>query len=214
MKRTASIFTALLLLFTFLPAAGDSPGTVIGTVIDVETRAPIASATVSLMGTGFTAKSGRDGQFRIDGIPEGFYQVKAEAASYEPHVMNNLYIGGGSGKVTAFFTLASAERTKEAGEVDVQPSPIQPFIAPKYPEEARKKGIEGTVFVKMLVSEKGEVKNAQVIQTDAEVLNQASIEAAMKWRFTPGGKNGKPVSTWIVLPFKFKLNPDDVKPKN
>lgn len=213
MRTIRTIIIASLLLSAALPAAEERPGSIIGTVIDVESRSPVAAATVSVLGTSFTVKTAVDGQYRIDGVPEGFYQVKAEAASYTAQVLNNIYVGEGNGKVTAFFSLTPTESTKESGEVDVQPTPIQPFVAPHYPEQARKKGIEGTVYVKMLVSEKGVVKNAQVIQSDAEILNKASIDAAMKWRFTPGAKNGKAVSTWIVLPFKFKLGPEEGQPK-
>lgn len=211
---------AILLLSTIffaslLPvgAAAANDGILIGTVIDAESRQPIAAAVISILGTNYTTRTGKDGQYRIDGLPEGFYQIKAEAPKFDHQIKNNVYVGAANDKVSLFFTLFGKGTAREAGEVDEQPSPIQPFISPKYPDDARKKGMEGTVFVKLLVSERGDVKQTEVVQSDAEIFNQASIDAAMKWRFTPGKKNGVPVATWVVLPFKFKLDTDETKKK-
>ena len=83
-----------------------------------------------------------------------------------------------------------------------------------YPEEARKDGIEGTVWVKILIDEKGNPQKAVILKSDAEVLNQATIDAAMKWKFKPAVLKGKPVEAWVSIPFKFKMdNPKTNPPK-
>jgi len=77
---------------------------------------------------------------------------------------------------------------------------------PEYPEIAKRAGITGKVFVKVLVDKEGKPKKAVVIKTDSELFNQAAIDAAMKSAFTPAIQNQHPIAVWIVLPYKFQLN--------
>lgn len=77
---------------------------------------------------------------------------------------------------------------------------------PEYPEIAKRAGITGKVFVKVLVDKEGKPKRAVVIKSDSELFNQAAIDAAMKSAFTPAIQNQHPIAVWIVLPYKFQLN--------
>lgn len=184
----------------------EKKGAIVGTVIDLDTREPIALAKVTILGTKFSATTGKDGQYRIEGIPEGYYQIKAEAENYQSKVENNVPVYQAEHPRFIFFILSQKSNLKEIGEVDRQPDPIGPAVWPIYPKEAKERGIEGTVYVKLLVNDKGVVEKAVVEQSDAEIFNKVSIDAAMKWKFKPALKQGLPVSTWIMLPFKFKLS--------
>ncbi|MGD1006390.1 MAG: energy transducer TonB [Ignavibacteriaceae bacterium] len=84
-------------------------------------------------------------------------------------------------------------------QVVVQGSPI-------YPDLAKRAGVEGTVYVKILVNKEGKPTKAVVIKSDSEVFNQPSIDAALKFVFTPAIQHKSPVMVWVVIPFKFKLN--------
>ncbi|MEW6702061.1 MAG: TonB family protein [Bacteroidota bacterium] len=76
---------------------------------------------------------------------------------------------------------------------------------PEYPEIAKRAGITGRVWVKVLVDKEGKPKKAVVFKTDSELFNQAAIDAAMKSAFTPALQNNHPIAVWIVLPYKFQL---------
>ncbi|HTR80822.1 MAG TPA: TonB family protein [Bacteroidota bacterium] len=89
--------------------------------------------------------------------------------------------------------------------VEKQPVPIK-NPPPIYPEIARRAGVEGTVWVKIWVDKEGKAKKAQILKSDAELFNQAAIDAAMQWVFTPAVMNNGPVAVWVSIPFKFKLN--------
>jgi protein TonB len=79
-------------------------------------------------------------------------------------------------------------------------------VKPEYPEIARRAGIEGVVWVKILVDKEGKPRKAVVIKSEAgEVLNQAAVSAAMQFLFTPAIMNQGPVSCWVVIPFRFQL---------
>jgi protein TonB len=79
-------------------------------------------------------------------------------------------------------------------------------VKPEYPEIAKRAGITGKVFVKVLVDKEGRPKRAVVVKTDSELFNQPAIDAAMKSAFTPAIQNQHPIAVWIVLPYKFQLS--------
>jgi protein TonB len=89
--------------------------------------------------------------------------------------------------------------------VEKNPIPVKE-VKPEYPDLARRMGIEGTVWVKILVNKEGKVKKAVVIKSDSELLNESSLQAALQWIFTPAVMSNGPVSVWVVVPFRFQLN--------
>ena len=78
-------------------------------------------------------------------------------------------------------------------------------VTPKYPELAQRAGIEGRVIVKIWVDKDGKPHKAVVLKSDAQIFDQAAIDAAMQYRFTPAIMNHGPVAVWVVIPFTFKL---------
>ncbi|MBI5474691.1 MAG: energy transducer TonB [Ignavibacteriae bacterium] len=78
-------------------------------------------------------------------------------------------------------------------------------VEPKYPELAIRAGLEGKVFVKIWVDKEGKVKQVVVQKSDAEIFNEAAVEAAKQFVFTPAYMNNGPVAVWVSVPFKFKL---------
>ncbi len=100
-------------------------------------------------------------------------------------------------------------------EEDGPPADFVPFekppevvkqIHPKYPELARRAGMEGTVLVRVWVDKEGKVRKVEILKSDAEIFNQPAIDAAQQMIFTPAVQGGNPVSVWVAMPFKFKLN--------
>ena len=89
--------------------------------------------------------------------------------------------------------------------VEKQPVPVKQ-TAPEYPEIARRAGVEGTVWVKILVDKDGKAKKAIIMKSDAEIFNENALAAAKQWVFTPAMMNNGPVAVWAAIPFRFKLN--------
>lgn len=90
--------------------------------------------------------------------------------------------------------------------IDYQPE-ILTWAKPAYSEEARRAGLEGTVVVKVLLNECGEVIQAEIQTGVHKMLDDAALSAGMKCRFSPGRRQGVPVKAYMALPFSFKLNP-------
>jgi TonB family protein len=79
---------------------------------------------------------------------------------------------------------------------------------PKYPKEAKQKGVTGRVYVRVLVSEDGNPLKVVIKQTPDAFwkwgLNESAIEAAKECRFSPAMRNNEPVQVWISFPFEFR----------
>jgi len=75
----------------------------------------------------------------------------------------------------------------------------------KYPEIARKAGIEGRVVLQFIVDERGNVVNPTVIRGIGGGCDEAAIEAIKGVRFTPGMQRGRPVKVQFQLPIVFRL---------
>lgn len=93
--------------------------------------------------------------------------------------------------------------------VDREPEIVSRTL-PQYPALAQKAGIEGRVIVKMWVDKKGSVRKAYVVKSDNEIFDNPSLEAAIKWRFSPAIYRTSPVDVWVMIPFTFKLKPDSL----
>lgn len=89
--------------------------------------------------------------------------------------------------------------------VDAMPTIIHSEV-PHYPELAKRAGIEGTAYVKVLVDKAGIPKKAVVFKSDNEIFNQPSIDAAMNFRFSAAYKGYMSVPVWVVVPFRYKLD--------
>jgi periplasmic protein TonB len=76
---------------------------------------------------------------------------------------------------------------------------------PVYPEEARRKGIEGTVTLTAVITRTGEIGDVTVFKGDP-LLVPAAIRAARKWRFTPCSIESEAVEVKVTLDISFRLN--------
>jgi TonB family protein len=77
----------------------------------------------------------------------------------------------------------------------------------KYPSEARRAGAEGTVFVKFIVLQNGDVTSPAVIRSADKRLDKAAVDAIMSMpRWLPGRVNDKPADLAMVLQIRFSLD--------
>ncbi len=79
-----------------------------------------------------------------------------------------------------------------------------------YPQEARDKGVEGRVFISMVIDKDGSVSNVKVLrgiskECDAEAVRV--ISSLPKWK--PGKIKGEPVPVSYMIPINFKLQGEE-----
>ncbi len=79
-------------------------------------------------------------------------------------------------------------------------------IRPRYPESARRAGIEGTTLVKARVLADGSVGVAEVRRSSGyPELDRAALEAIRESHFIAAERGGARVTVWIEIPVKFSL---------
>ena len=81
---------------------------------------------------------------------------------------------------------------------------VYPYL--KYPQEAVRDGIQGTVEVGFIIDKDGKVTDARVIRSVDPRLDEEAlrvVNASPKWR--PGRVNGEKVRTSMTLPIEFIL---------
>ena len=88
--------------------------------------------------------------------------------------------------------------------------PVAKFQSkPVYPFEMRRAGITGEVTVGFLVDSNGDVQQAYVINSTQREFEAAAVQAVSKWKFKPGRKGGKAVTTRMLQPISFSLSAED-----
>ncbi len=77
--------------------------------------------------------------------------------------------------------------------------------APRYPFEMKRLLISGTVVLRFIVDSRGNVSDVEVIRADRDEFGKAAAEAMLRWKFSPGMKNGRRVNTRMEMPMTFSL---------
>lgn len=73
---------------------------------------------------------------------------------------------------------------------------------PDYPAQAAAQELQGEVWIRLLISENGDVDNTEIISGNP-ILAKAAADAMKKWKFKPFVKNGKAVKVRTQVPFDF-----------
>ena len=84
-----------------------------------------------------------------------------------------------------------------------QPIPGQ-TPPPNYPRRALRRGIEGTVMVRVDVGPDGVPTSVGISRSSSSrELDRAAIEAVERWRFRPAMADGRPTVGTVVVPIDF-----------
>lgn len=79
----------------------------------------------------------------------------------------------------------------------------------KYPEDAKKNNITGTVFIEFIISKEGTIQSTKVLRgiKNGESLNKEALRVinSIPEKWEPAIKDGKEVAVSMVIPIKFQL---------
>jgi TonB family protein len=77
----------------------------------------------------------------------------------------------------------------------------------KYPEEAREKKVQGTVYVQFVVDPTGAIVNPKVVESESGLLSVEALRAVNNMpKWIPGENGGQKVAVMMTLPVSFKLD--------
>ena len=118
-----------------------------------------------------------------------------------------------------FFSNAQYETQTEKVYTKVEEMPSYPggdkelekyLMNMKYPEQARKNGISGKVYVSFVIDSNGQVKDEKILRGIGGGCDEVALEMVQKMpRWKPGKQGGVPVAVQYNLPVQFNLS----KPK-
>lgn len=77
--------------------------------------------------------------------------------------------------------------------------------SPSYTEEARLNGTRGHIRLRAVLRASGEVTNISVLKGLPDGLTERAVEAARQIHFIPAQKDGRAVSQWIIIEYRFNI---------
>jgi TonB family protein len=109
--------------------------------------------------------------------------------------------------LTCLLSLAAAQvSTPQRVRVreDVEQGLILTKVDPIYPPLARRARIQGTVILKVLINESGDVENLQLF-SGHPMLAPAVVDAVKQWKYKPYLLNGEPIEVETRVMVNFSL---------
>jgi protein TonB len=109
---------------------------------------------------------------------------------------------GGSGKGTGisgkfFYALRAGNGARP--RYAENPKPV-------YPQEAKEKGYEGEVVLRVELLINGRVGQIEIKKSSGyELLDHSALAAVKQWRFIPAKKDDVAIPLWVNIPIKFQL---------
>jgi TonB family protein len=105
---------------------------------------------------------------------------------------------------------ATASLSPKSKVVLPKSNPSMPLSHPVYPPPARRLLEQGTVVLKLYVTEKGRVSDAVVEKSSGFVeLDNAARYESFRWRVDPGTIDGTPAAMWGKFAVTFKLDKNE-----
>lgn len=89
----------------------------------------------------------------------------------------------------------------------VYPKLLSTHIAFEYPREAYEYNISGSVQLKVMIDEQGNVALADIYRSSgSQLLDQSALDMIKTAKFEPGTVNGKVEKFWLNIPINYNLD--------
>lgn len=226
------IILCLIFAFSKPQVIGESsqglqPKQITGKIVDANSNEALSGAAIIIEGTTVGTVSDENGKYRIEvsGADKALIisyvgyetkSVKADRTEINVKMQKKVYdlpedealkpgeeITSGSDENTYVVIEEMPSFQGKGGEG------FREYLAQNivYPEEAKKNGITGKVYVQFTVNTKGEVVDVKVVRSVSPSLDKEAVrvvESSPLWQ--PGKQKGKPVDVQFTFPIDFKLN--------
>ena len=77
-------------------------------------------------------------------------------------------------------------------------------VAPSYPEQALKAGLQGAVVLQAWIDKDGSIRDLKLVDGSL-LLGQAAVKAVKQWRYKPYVRNGVAVEAETYVTVNFRL---------
>lgn len=99
-------------------------------------------------------------------------------------------------------SMRTSPRTKDGQQIK-EPKKTK-YVAPEWPANALRAGLNGTVILECVIGTDGRVQNVRTLK-GYRSLAEAGSEAVRKWRYTTTELDGKAVSVIMTVTVNFRL---------
>jgi len=77
---------------------------------------------------------------------------------------------------------------------------------PPYPREARNRGYQGEVLLRVEVLSSGKVGQIEIKRSSGyEMLDQSALSTVKQWKFIPAKRGEETVPLWVNIPIRFQI---------
>lgn len=84
---------------------------------------------------------------------------------------------------------------------------LSTYKKPLYPEDMRKRGIEGRVVLKIIINDKGKVVKVEVKNSSGyEKFDKSAKDVVKEWLFKPAKRGKENLTCKVLVPVVFRLN--------
>ena len=115
--------------------------------------------------------------------------------------------GGGNKQQTASIQQRASPSGGNPSDLTSFARPLGGYqTRPRYPDSARRQGIEGEALLRFQVLTDGHVASVTVTRSAGHAdLDRAAVDAVKTWRFEPARRGEEKVAVWVTLPVRFQL---------
>ena len=140
--------------------------------------------------------------------------ISADADHLTQETWHQTVVPGGQPRQSAepgsAQSMAAAQATADQPAIVQLPSSSASYLdnpPPAYPAMSRRLGEQGKVTLRVLISQDGSAKQAQVLRSSGfERLDQLALRTVLAWRYVPGQRDGQAEEMWFNVPISFKLD--------
>jgi protein TonB len=86
----------------------------------------------------------------------------------------------------------------------IPPKPHKDNQVPKYPTEARNRGLTGVVLLKIIIDTEGMVGKVEVLKGEEPFIS-AAVETVKRWKYKPAYYQNRPITIYHIVKIPFKL---------
>ena len=76
---------------------------------------------------------------------------------------------------------------------------------PVYPEAARRAHLQGRVILEAIIGTDGGVRDVRVLKSANPLLDQAAMDAVLRWRYQPARVGSREVAVYLSVSIGFSL---------
>ena len=99
-----------------------------------------------------------------------------------------------------------------APQAEIGGGTVSAPVGPKYPRQAKLRGIEGFVKVGYVVNSDGRVESVEILDAvPAQVFEGAVVKALKKWRYEPFTVDGVPHAQNVRQVFEFNVERGEIE---